>query len=146
MDAHHEHKRETDIAMLSHVGPALFEDCWGTIAFRYPAGDTRPTQTLTDLANLRHGSDVLLLQNMGPILDFAGLPKTSQYLLNVRSPRLSPESFIRMLHAITCCVPSCTCNGALQHYLSCGACQGHYTAATHVTSCSASPVLTGRAV
>lgn len=48
------------------------------------SGDTRPTQTLTDLAKLHGGTDVLLLQNMGPILDFQALPYTSQYLLNVR--------------------------------------------------------------
>ena len=50
------------------------------------AGDTRPTPTLTSLANNGHGTDVLLLQNMGPILDFSALPHNSQYLLNVRMP------------------------------------------------------------
>ena len=36
-----------------------------------------------DLANKNGGTDVLLLQSMGPILDFSALPSTSQYLLNV---------------------------------------------------------------
>lgn len=40
---------------------------------------------MTDsLAELAKDSDVLILQNMGPILDFDALSFESQYLLNVR--------------------------------------------------------------
>ena len=59
------------------------------------AGDTRPTQTLVDLARQGAGTDVLLLQSMGPILDFAALPHNSQYLLNVSQP----AALQRFLHA-----------------------------------------------
>ena len=44
------------------------------------AGDTTVTDSLRDLAR---GSDLLILQNMGPIADFGALSYESQYLLNV---------------------------------------------------------------
>ncbi len=44
------------------------------------AGDTRPTKTLVDLAK---DTDVLVLQNMGPIADVSALSFQSQLLINV---------------------------------------------------------------
>jgi hypothetical protein len=43
-------------------------------------GDTRPTPTLDALAK---GTDVFILQNMGPIKDLAKLSPESQLLINV---------------------------------------------------------------
>ena len=45
-----------------------------------PLGDTRPSAALEELA---HRTDLLLLQNMGPIEDLASLPFASQFLINV---------------------------------------------------------------
>ena len=66
-----------------------------------------------DLANQGEGTDVLLLQSMGPILDFDALPHNSQYLLNVRPPAssvsvLDPvgEHGLLQLHR-TCSVKHC---------------------------------------
>jgi hypothetical protein len=46
----------------------------------WPAGDTRPTETLSQLAA---GSDVFVMQNMGPIKDLGSLSFESQLLINV---------------------------------------------------------------
>ena len=45
------------------------------------AGDTTVTDSLRELAR---DSDLLILQNMGPIADFEALSYESQFLLNVR--------------------------------------------------------------
>jgi hypothetical protein len=48
------------------------------------AGDTRPVQSLIDLALSDHPTDLLILQNQGPIRDPASLSYETQLLLNVR--------------------------------------------------------------
>ena len=50
----------------------------------FTPGDTRPTQNLVDLAKQGHGTDLLLLQAVGPVLDFDELPYFGRYMLNVR--------------------------------------------------------------
>jgi hypothetical protein len=47
---------------------------------RLATGDTRPTETLSQLAA---GSDVFIMQNMGPIEDLGSLSFESQLLVNV---------------------------------------------------------------
>ena len=49
------------------------------------AGDTVPIDSLRDLAELGSGTDVLLLESVGPIEDMLTLPYDTQYLLNVRT-------------------------------------------------------------
>lgn len=44
------------------------------------AGDTRPVETLDELAK---GTDVFILQNMGPIEDFDALSYQSKLLIQV---------------------------------------------------------------
>ena len=46
------------------------------------SGDTRLSTNLEELAER---TDLLLLQNMGPIVDLGSLPFASQYLINVSS-------------------------------------------------------------
>lgn len=50
---------------------------------RGTTGDTRPVPALNELSA---GTDVLILQNMGPIEDLAALSYESQLLINVSGP------------------------------------------------------------
>ena len=56
---------------------------------------------MTDsLRELARGSDLLILQNMGPIVDFGALTYESQLLLNVRGPCIMlPASCFCLLHS-----------------------------------------------
>lgn len=59
----------------------MIATCYGPTAWLLPCpGDTRPTDTLSQLAK---GSNVFIMQNMGPIEDLAGLSFESQLLINV---------------------------------------------------------------
>ncbi|KAK9813508.1 hypothetical protein WJX73_003209 [Symbiochloris irregularis] len=71
----------TPVDHYATAGPVALRLDWNGLSITY-SGDTKPTQTLVDLATRDKGTDVLLLQSMGPILDFAALPHNSQYLLN----------------------------------------------------------------
>ncbi|WIA34413.1 hypothetical protein OEZ86_012748 [Tetradesmus obliquus] len=59
-------------------GPVAYRLEWQGLSFTY-SGDTRPTDTLAQLAA---GSDVFIMQNMGPIEDLARLSFESQLLIN----------------------------------------------------------------
>ncbi|KAF6254071.1 Metallo-hydrolase/oxidoreductase [Scenedesmus sp. NREL 46B-D3] len=59
-------------------GPVAYRMDWQGLSFTY-SGDTRPTDTLSQLAK---GSNVFIMQNMGPIEDLAGLSFESQLLIN----------------------------------------------------------------
>jgi hypothetical protein len=63
------------------------------------AGDTRPTPTLDALAK---GTDVFILQNMGPIKDLDALSYESKLLIQVRTPL-----------AYGCCCASCAGDDSL---------------------------------
>ncbi|KAK9811899.1 hypothetical protein WJX72_012114 [[Myrmecia] bisecta] len=68
----------TPVNHYNTSGPVALRLDWNGLSFTY-SGDTTPIPTLNDLAR---GSDLLILQNMGPIKDFAALSYESQLLLN----------------------------------------------------------------
>lgn len=60
----------------------------GVLAVAAAAGDTRPVENLDELAK---GTDVFILQNMGPIKDFDALSYQSKLLIQVTA-RFNPDS------------------------------------------------------
>ncbi|KIY95387.1 ribonuclease Z [Monoraphidium neglectum] len=70
--------RSTPVSHYNTSGPVAYRLDFQGISFTY-SGDTRPVPELTNLAK---GTDVLILQNMGPIEDLAALSYESQLLIN----------------------------------------------------------------
>lgn len=71
----------TPVEHYNTPGPVAYRLDWAGLSVTY-SGDTRPVQRLIDLAVSGHGSDLLILQNQGPIRDPASLSYETQLLLN----------------------------------------------------------------
>lgn len=75
----------TPVAHYNTPGPVAFRLDWQGLSFTY-SGDTRPVETLDVLAK---GTDVFILQNMGPIEDLEALSYESKLL--IQTSHVTPQ-------------------------------------------------------